>query len=56
MKKRFVPYHYYENLHRKLQVLKQGSTSVDEYYKEIEKAMIRANIEEGREAIMAHFI
>ena len=30
--------------------------SVEEYYKEIEIAMIRANVEEDRETTMAKFI
>ncbi|KAF7826900.1 Transposon Ty3-G Gag-Pol polyprotein [Senna tora] len=36
--------------------LKQGSKSVEDYYKEMEIAMIRANIVEDREATMARFI
>ncbi|XP_031276789.1 uncharacterized protein LOC116135233 [Pistacia vera] len=40
----------------KLQGLVQGSMSVEDYYKEMEIAMIRANIEEDREATMARFI
>ena len=49
LRKRFVPNHYYRDLHLKLQSLKQGSKSVEEYHKEMEIAMIRANIEEERE-------
>lgn len=30
----------------------QGSMSIDEYYKEIEIVMIRANVEEDHEATM----
>ncbi|KAJ4724909.1 Mutant gag-pol polyprotein [Melia azedarach] len=56
MRKRFIPSHYYRDLHRKMQGLVQGSMSVEDYYKEIEIAMIRANIEENREATMARFI
>jgi hypothetical protein len=56
MRKRFVPSHYYRDLYRKLQTLTEGSTSVEEYYKEMEIAMIKANIEEDREATMARFI
>jgi hypothetical protein len=41
---------------QKLQRLIQGSKSVDEYYKEMEVAMIRANVEEDREATMARFL
>ena len=44
MRKRFVPRHYYRDLHNKLQYLKQGNRSVEEYYREMEVAMIRANV------------
>ena len=40
----------------KLQGLNQGSRSVDEYFKEMEIAMIRANVFEDREATMARFL
>ena len=56
MRKRFVPSYYYRDLYRKLQGLTQGSMNVEDYYKEMEIAMIRANIEEDREATMARFI
>lgn len=56
MRRRFVPSHYHRDLHRKLQSLTQGSMSVEDYYKEMEIAMMRANIEEDREATMARFI
>jgi len=46
MKRRFVPSHYQRNLHNKLQRLTQGSISFDEYYKEMEVSMIRANVTE----------
>ena len=55
MRKRFVPNHYYYELYNKLQGLVQGSKSVDEYYKKMEVAMIRTNIEEDRESTMAQF-
>ena len=38
----FVPSHYYR--------------SMDDYHKEMEIAMIRANVEEDREATMARFL
>ncbi|PKI67132.1 hypothetical protein CRG98_012460 [Punica granatum] len=56
MRKRFVPSYYYRELYNKLQNLRQGNQSVDEYFKEMEVTMIRANEEEDREAIMARFL
>ena len=56
MRKRFIPNHYYHDFHNKLQGLIQGSKSVDEYYKEMQIAMIWANVEEDREATMARFL
>ncbi|XP_044465446.1 uncharacterized protein LOC123195704 [Mangifera indica] len=56
MRKRFVPQHYYRELYNRLQRLNQGSNSVEEYHQEMEMAMIRANIEEDREATMARFL
>ncbi|KAG2411370.1 hypothetical protein I3760_Q007100 [Carya illinoinensis] len=56
MRRRFVPSHYYRDLYQKLQNLTQGSRSVEDYHKEMEMAMIRANVEEDREATMARFL
>ncbi|KAE8730429.1 lysM domain receptor-like kinase 3-like [Hibiscus syriacus] len=56
MRKRFVPTHYHRDLYHKLQNLKQGSKSVEDYFKEMEIAMIRANVDEDREATMARFL
>ena len=56
MRKRFVPCHYCRDLHNKLQYLKQGNRSVEEYYREMEVAMIRANVQEDRESTMARFL
>ena len=44
MRARFVPTYYNRDLFKKLQLLKQGTKSVEEYYKEMEIAMIRANV------------
>ena len=46
MRKRFVPTYYYRELYNKLQNLRQGSHSGEEYYKEMEVAMARESIEE----------
>ncbi|XP_057990581.1 uncharacterized protein LOC131172962 [Hevea brasiliensis] len=56
MRDRFVPQHYYRELHQRLQGLVQGNKSVEEYFKEMEMAIIRANVEEDREATMARFL
>jgi hypothetical protein len=51
MRIRFVPKHYQRDLFDKLQNLSQGSFSVEEYYKEMEKTMIRANVYEDEEPL-----
>ena len=56
MRRRFVPSHYYRDLYQKLHGLTQGYRSVDDYHKEMEIAMIWANVEEDREATMARFL
>ena len=56
MRRRFVPSHYYRDLYQKLQSLTQGYRSMDDYHKEMEIAMIWANVEEDREATMARFL
>ncbi|GKV11594.1 hypothetical protein SLEP1_g22838 [Rubroshorea leprosula] len=56
MRKRFVPSHYYRDLYQQLPGLTQGSKSVKDYHKEMEIAMVRANVEEDREATMARFL
>ena len=56
MYKRFVPSHYTRDLYKKLQELKQGLKSVDEYYKEMEISMMRANVNEYEEQSMARFM
>ncbi|RDX63595.1 hypothetical protein CR513_57956, partial [Mucuna pruriens] len=56
MRRRFVPSNYHRDLHKKLQSLTQGSMSVEDYYKEMEIAMTRANVRENHEVTMARFI
>jgi len=52
----FVLKHYRRDLFDKLRNLKQGSLSVDEYYKEMDKAMIRANVYEDEEQTIVRFM
>ena len=56
MRARFMPTYYNCDLFKKLQLLKQGTKSVEEYYKEMEIAMIRANVKEDDEKTMARFL
>jgi hypothetical protein len=48
--------HYYRGLYQKLRSLTQGNQSVEDYYKEMEIAMIRADVKEDQEATMARFL
>ncbi|KAL4333528.1 hypothetical protein GQ457_07G010220 [Hibiscus cannabinus] len=56
MRRRFILTHYHRELFNRLQHLTQGNRSVEDYFKEMEVAMIRANIDEDREATMARFL
>ncbi|KAL2505510.1 Retrotrans gag domain-containing protein [Abeliophyllum distichum] len=56
IRRRFVPSYYYRDLYQKLQSLIQSSNIVDDYHKEMEMTMIRANVEENREATLAKFL
>ena len=51
MRKRYVPTSYSRTMRQKLQRLSQGSLIVEEYYKEMEMALVRANIEEDTKAV-----
>jgi len=55
MRARFVPSYYARDLLNKLQLLRQGTKSVEEYYQELQMGMLRCNIEEGEEPAMARF-
>ncbi|XP_040938022.1 uncharacterized protein [Gossypium hirsutum] len=55
-RRRFIPSYYHRELYQKLQNLTQGTKSVEDYYKEMEIAMIRADVQEDREATMARFL
>ena len=51
-----MPTYYNRDLFKKLQLLMQGTKIVEEYYKEMEIAMIRANVTEDDEQTMARFL
>ena len=51
-----MPGYYHRDLHHKLQTLIQGSMMVEEYFKEMEMAMMRADVHEDLEANMARFL
>ena len=56
MRGRFLPGFYHRELHYKLQSLVQGNRTMDEYHKEMEILMLRADIHENPDATMAHFL
>lgn len=56
MRDRFVPSHYQRDLYLKLQSFSQRNLIVDDYYKEMDKMMTRANINELEEATIGHFL
>ncbi|KAK1602091.1 hypothetical protein QYE76_017134 [Lolium multiflorum] len=55
MQARFVPTHYKTDLFNKLQKLKQGTKTVEEFFKEMELTMMRANIQESKNQTIARF-
>ena len=56
MKKRFVPDYYKQELYIRLQTLRQGSLSVEEYVKEFELLLIRCELMEPQEQTIARFL
>jgi hypothetical protein len=55
MRHRFVPSYYAHALLNKMQRFQQGSQSVEDYYQELQKGMIRCGIFEEPDAAMARF-
>ena len=56
LRRRYVPSHYHREFPNKIQRMTQGSKSVYEFYKDLEIALIQANVKEDREATMARFL
>jgi hypothetical protein len=55
MRQRFVAPSYQCDLRKKLQCLDQGDMSVQDYYAELQKGMIRAGVHEETEDKICHF-
>ena len=55
MRHRFVPSYYARDLLNKMQRFQQGSQSVEEYYQELQKGMLRCGLVESDDAAMARF-
>ncbi|KAA3449090.1 gag-pol polyprotein [Gossypium australe] len=55
MRHRFVPSYYARDLLNKMQRFQQGHQSVEEYYQELQKGMIRCGLLEEDDATMARF-
>jgi hypothetical protein len=55
MRTHFVPPYYQRDLLKKLACLEQGKNSLAEYYQELQTGMIRCDIEEDNEALLARF-
>ena len=55
MRHRFVPSYYARDLLNKMQRFQQGSQSVEDYYQELQKGMIRCGIIEENDAAMSRF-
>ncbi|XP_066347010.1 uncharacterized protein, partial [Miscanthus floridulus] len=56
MRARFVPSYYARDLLHKLQQLRQGSKSVEEYYQELQMGMLRCGLEENEDGAIARFM
>ncbi|XP_048630520.1 uncharacterized protein LOC106373165 [Brassica napus] len=56
MRRRFVPAHYHQDLHQKLRCLLQGTKSVEDYHQEMETLIIKADVDEPKDATMARFL
>jgi transposase InsO family protein len=56
MRARFVPSYYARDLLHKLQQLRQGARSVEEYYQELQMGLLRCDLAETEEAGMARFL
>jgi hypothetical protein len=56
MRSHFVPSYYARDLLHKLQQLRQGNKSVEEYYQELQIGMLRCGLVENEEVVMSRFV
>ncbi|XP_038887118.1 uncharacterized protein K02A2.6-like [Benincasa hispida] len=56
MRKHFVPNHFQRDMAQRLQALRQGNKSVEDYYKEMDILMDRLDLDEDMETLMARFL
>jgi len=56
MRRRYVPSYYHRELLSKLQSLTQASKSVEEYHRDMEMALIRADLHEYEDALIVRFL
>ena len=56
MRTRWVPPYYQRELLQKLQRLRQGKNTVEEYYQELQTGLIRCGLVEDNEAMLARFM
>lgn len=56
MRARFVPSYYSRDLLNKLQHLRQGNNTVEDYYQELQTGLLRCGLEETEDAKIAIFL
>lgn len=56
MRQRYVPSYYARDKLNELQRLKQGSSSVEDYYQELQTGLMRCGLVETEDAMMARFL
>ena len=56
MRQRYVPSYYARDKLNELQRLKQGSSSVEDYYQELQIGLVRCGLVETDDAMMARFL
>ncbi|XP_051147531.1 uncharacterized protein LOC127262761 [Andrographis paniculata] len=56
MRAKFVTSSYTQELHVRLQSMKQGNRTVDEFYKDLEVTLLRADVRESQQATVARIL